>query len=145
MSDQSPHHASPTAPSAGATRVSSEVREKAVRRRFTADHKQRILAEAEVCTEPGDLGKRLRREGLYSSHLTTWRKQRDEAIRAALSHTRGRKPLEKNPLAAEIARLQAENQGLQIRLTQAQTIIEVQKNLSLLLGLESIPTPGALS
>ena len=82
---------------------------------------------------------------LYSSHLTTWRKQRDEAIRAALSHTRGRKPLEKNPLAAEIARLQAENQGLQIRLTQAQTIIEVQKNLSLLLGLESIPTPGALS
>jgi transposase-like protein len=117
-------------------RIPSEVSPKADRRRFTADYKRRILAEAEACTEPGDLGKLLRREGLYSSHLTGWRRQRDEAVAAALGQRRGRKPLEKNPLAAEIARLQAENQHLQERLTQAQTIIEVQKKLSSLLGLE---------
>lgn len=117
-------------------RIPSEVSAKADRRRFTADYKRRILAEAEACTEPGDLGKLLRREGLYSSHLTGWRRQRDEAVAAALGQRRGRKPLEKNPLTAEIARLQTENQRLQERLTQAQTIIEVQKKLSSLLGLE---------
>jgi transposase-like protein len=117
-------------------RLPSEVSAKADRRRFTADYKRRILAEADACTEPGDLGKLLRREGLYSSHLTGWRRQRDAAIAAALSQRRGRKPLEKNSLATEIARLQTENQRLQERLTQAQTIIEVQKKLSSLLGLE---------
>jgi len=133
MTEQATHQASPT-PSP--YRPSTEVREKPVRRRFTADYKQRILAQADACTQPGELGQLLRREGLYSSHLTAWRKQRDEAIRAALGRSRGRKPLENPPLAEENARLQAEIQRLQTRLNQAQTIIEVQKKLSLLLGLE---------
>ena len=123
-------------------RIPSEVSAQATRRRFTADYKRRILAEADACTEPGDLGKLLRREGLYSSHLTCWRRQRDVAIAAALDKPRGRKPLEKNPLAEEIARLQAENRRLQERLAQAQTIIEVQKKLSSLLGLgPALPHP----
>jgi transposase len=114
--------------------IPSEVSAKTDRRRFSADYKRRILAEADACTQPGDLGRLLRREGLYSSHLTAWRRKRDEAM-TALDQCRGRKPLEKNPLAAEVARLQGENQRLQERLTQAQTIIKVQKKLSSLLGL----------
>jgi transposase len=133
-----------SAPSAS-TRIASEVLERAARRRFTADYKQRILTEADACAEPGALGHLLRREGLYSSHLSAWRKQRDEGIHEALSRPRGRKPVEKSPLTHEVARLQAENQRLQFRLTQAQTIIEVQKKLSLLLGLELPPTSGMAS
>ena len=109
------------------TRIASEVLEKAVRRRFTAEYKHRILNEADACTDSGDIGALLRREGLYSSHLSKWRAQREQAIRESLSKARGRKPVEKNPLAEENARLQKENQRLQDRLTQAQTIIEVQK------------------
>jgi transposase-like protein len=116
-------------------RMASEVLEKAARRRFTADYKQRILTEADACTEAGEIGKLLRREGLYSSHLAKWRAQREEAILEGLSKTRGRKAIEKNPLAEEIARLQKENQRLQTHLFQAQTIIDVQKKLSQLLGL----------
>jgi len=67
-----------SAPSAS-TRIASEVLERAARRRFTADYKQRILTEADACAEPGALGHLLRREGLYSSHLTAWRKQRERA------------------------------------------------------------------
>ena len=128
-----------TAPSAGPARVTTEVLEKPVRRRFTAEYKQRILAEADGCNEPGDMGKLLRREGLYSSHISKWRTQRDEAITDGLSKQRGRKSQGKNPLAEENARLQKEIKHLQERLTQAQTIIEVQKKLSQLLGLIEIP------
>jgi len=135
MTEQATHQAQQTT---SPTRPATEVLEKSVRRRFTADYKQRILAAADACTQPGELGQLLRREGLYSSHLTAWRKQRDEAIRAALGRTRGRKPSENPPLAEENARLQAEVQRLQIRLSHAQTIIEVQKKLSLLLGLEPV-------
>lgn len=141
MTDQAVRTESQTTPA----RIPSEVLEKAARRRFTADYKQRILAEADGCTESGQIGALLRREGLYSSHLTKWRTQRDEAVRAALSQSRGRKPLEKHPRAEENARLQRENQRLQARLTQAQTIIEVQKKLSQLLGLELPPTNGVTS
>jgi transposase-like protein len=120
-------------------RIVSEVLEKAARRRFTADYKQRILAEADACTEAGEIGKLLRREGLYSSHLAKWRALREEGILEGLSRARGRKPIEKNPLAEEIARLQKENQQLQTHLFQAQTIIDVQKKLSQLLGLNVMP------
>ena len=110
-----------------------EVTPKAKRRRFNAEYKQHILAEADNCTQPGEIGALLRREGLYSSHLTTWRRQREEGQLQGLSgRKRGRKA---DPQAAEVAQLRQENEQLQARLQQAETIIEVQKKLSGLLGL----------
>lgn len=126
-------------------RTNSEVLEKAVRRRFTTDYKQCILAEADACQEPGQIGALLRREGLYSSHLSKWRIQRDAGVRAGLSKARGRKTIEKNALAEENARLQQEIQRLQARLAQAHTIIDVQKKLSHLLGLNEINLNSGVS
>lgn len=138
--------ASTVGEAAASPRPGSEVLEKPVRRRFTAEYKQRILSEADACTEPGDIGRLLRREGLYSSHLSKWRDQREQAVLEGMSKSRGRKPLEKNPLAEEVARLQKENQQLQTRLMQAQTIIDVQKKLSQLLGLDdSLMSSGTFS
>ena len=115
---------------------SPEVAEKAKRRRFDAAYKLRVLDEAERCTEPGQLGALLRREGLYSSHLTTWRKQREQgALQALGPKKRGRKSKRKDPQALEIQRLQRENQRLAERLRQAETIIEVQKKVSEMLGI----------
>jgi transposase len=128
------------------SRISSEVLEKTARRRFTAEYKQRILTEADSCTEPGDIGKLLRRGGLYSSHLSTWRARREQAVREGLSKRRGRKVQDKNPLVVENARLQKDIKHIQERLTQAETIIEVQKKLSQLLGLnESLENDGKSS
>ena len=111
-----------------------EVVPRAKRRQFSAQYKLRILTEADQCTGRGEIGALLRREGLYSSHLTTWRRQRDRGQLAGLTpKKRGRKP---DPQAAELARLQRENERLKGRLQQAETIIEVQKKLSQLLGLE---------
>jgi transposase-like protein len=110
-----------------------EVVPRAKRRQFSGKYKLRILAEADQCTQRGEIGALLRREGLYSSHLTTWRKQRDRGQLEGLTpKKRGRKP---DPQAAELARLQRENERLQARLEQAETIIEVQKKLSQMLGL----------
>ena len=115
------------------------VPEKPVRRRFTAEYKVRILREADRCTESGQLGALLRREGLYSSHLTTWRQQRDEGTLAGLTpKRRGRKANPDAPLIAENERLKRETQRLAAKLRQAETIIEVQKKLSEILG---IPLP----
>jgi len=111
-----------------------EVVPKAKRRKFPAEYKQRILDEADNCTEPGQIGALLRREGLYSSHLSTWRRQRDQGLVQALGpKKRGRK--RKDELEREVARLRRENERLQASLEQAETIIEVQKELSRLLGL----------
>jgi transposase len=113
-----------------------EVVPKAKRRKFSAEYKRRILDEADSCTEPGQIGALLRREGLYSSHLTTWRRQRDRGLIQALSpKKRGRK--RKDELEREVARLQRENARLQASLEQAEMIIDVQKKLSKLLGLET--------
>jgi transposase len=110
------------------TAPSPEVLEKPVRRRFTVDYKSQVLAEADACTQPGMLGELLRREGLYSSHLTTWRRQRDEGALAGLRpKRRGRRAKPKNPLADEVARLQRENRQLKEQLRQAELIIDVQK------------------
>lgn len=114
-----------------------EVPEKAQRRRFEAGYKLRILEEADRCTQPGQLGELLRREGLYSSHLTTWRKQRDEGALEGLGpKKRGRKPKRKDAMALEVERLRRENQRLAERLRQAETIIEVQKKVSEMLGIQ---------
>ena len=113
-----------------------EVVLQAKRRRFSAEYKLRILEEVDACHEPGQIGSLLRREGLYSSHLTTWRRQRERGQLEALSpNKRGRKPSVDEALANELAELKRANQRLEKRLQQADTIIEVQKKLSGLLGL----------
>lgn len=115
-----------------------EVPEQARRRRFEASYKLRILAEAARCVAPGQLGELLRREGLYSSHLTTWRKQRDEgALEALAPKRRGRRPRRQDPVALERERLERENRRLTERLRQAETIIEVQKKVSEMLGIST--------
>jgi transposase len=120
-----------------------EVVEKRCRRRFTAADKQRILAEADACA-PGQLGALLRREGLYSSNLTTWRQQREAGILAGLAaRKRGPKSAAPDPQAQRIAALERECERLRQRLVQAETIIDVQKKVSLLLGLEPIASAGS--
>lgn len=126
-----------------ATRVpglaNPEVSDKAVRRRFTAEYKRRILQEADQCG-PGGIAALMRREGLYSSHLTTWRKQRKSGEIAGLApRKRGKKPVPRNPLASENELLRRENTRLQKRLHQAETIVAVQKKLCDLLGLTVPP------
>jgi transposase len=119
--------------------ANSEVSDKAVRRRFTATYKRRILQEADQCG-PGGIAALLRREGLYSSHLTSWRKLRATGEIAGLEpRKRGMKPVPRNPLAGEMQRLTRENQRLQKRLHQAEVIIDVQKKLCDLLGLTVPP------
>ena len=113
-----------------------EVPEKAVRRRFTAEYKLNILRQAEVCREPGGVGALLRREGLYSSHLTTWRRQRDAGILSGLKpKQRGRKANPIHPLQAEVEQLRKENNRLQRRLKKAELIIDIQKKISQMLGI----------
>jgi len=122
------------------TPPSPEVPEKPVRRRFTVEDKSRILDEADACTENGQLGDLLRREGIYSSYLTTWRRQRDHGAQAGLTpKRRGRKGKAKNPLADEVARLHRKNNRLEKKLRQAELIIDVQKKVSEILG---IPMPN---
>jgi transposase len=107
-----------------------EVEPKAKRRQFSAAYKRQILEEAEACTEPGEIGALLRREGLYSSYLTTWRRQREAGELG--SKKRGRKA---DPAAAEIAELKTENARLKRELEKANLIVEAQKKLAEVLGL----------
>jgi len=110
----------------------TEVVAKAKRRRFTAAEKQRLLREVDACQGSGEIGALLRREGLYASYLTTWRRQREQGELDGLSpQKRGPKP---DPQAVELAKLRRENERLQERLRQAELIIEVQKKVAQMLG-----------
>lgn len=110
-----------------------EVVARAKRRQFTVEYKGRILAEAEACNEPGEIGALLRREKLYASHLTRWRQQQaEEGLKGLSPQKRGRKA---DPQAEELARLQQENERLRAQLEQAELIMDVQKKLAQLLGL----------
>ena len=116
----------PEAPAAAGVKPIPDpaVPEKPVRRRFTAEYKLRVLRDADACAEPGQLGALLRREGLYSSHLTAWRKQRDEGTLAGLTpKRRGRKANPDAPVIAENERLKRENQRLAAKLRQAETCV----------------------
>jgi len=127
-----------TGPSARpTTTVDPEVVPVFERRVFSNADKLRILAEADACTpSSGERGALLRREGIYSSHLTKWRRQRSAGrLHADTPTPRGPQPAPGDPLAAEFLRLRSENARLQARLTQAETIIDVQKKVALLLGL----------
>ncbi|MCP3941664.1 MAG: hypothetical protein GY710_09310 [Desulfobacteraceae bacterium] len=111
-----------------------EVPEKRPRRYLTASYKLRILQQADNCTQPGQIGRLLRREGLYSSSLSNWRRAREKGLLQSMSpKKRGRKPKEKNPLAAEVAKLQKDKQKLERKLKQAELIIEAQKKISQIL------------
>lgn len=114
-----------------------EVLEKPLRRRFTAEYKLGVLRQADACgQEPGRIGELLRREGLYASHLTTWRRQREqESLDALAPKKRGRKARQNDPLVQENLRLRRENERLAARLQQAETIIDVQKKVSEILGI----------
>ena len=108
---------------------------KASRRTFSATEKLRILNEADACTQPGQIGALLRREGLYSSHLVKWRRLRATGqLQALAPQPRGPKSTPPDPLAAELAQLRTENARLQARLVQAELIIDVQKKVAQLLG-----------
>lgn len=120
-----------------------EIAEKKHRRKFTAKYKLDILDQIDKYTQPGQIGALLRREGLYSSSITSWRRQRDHGLLNSLSpQKRGRKNIEKNPLSYENARLQKENDRLKKKLKQAETIIAVQKKVSEILGISQDHTEG---
>ena len=102
------------------------------RRRFTAEYKLRVLREADACSRPSEVGALLRREGLYSSILSEWRKQREAGALEALERPRGRRPID--PLEAENASLRRRLERTEAELEKARKVIEVQGNVSALLG-----------
>jgi transposase len=114
-------------------RFDAEVPAKARRRAFTAEYKKRILAEADAATASGTIGALLRREGLYSSHLTTWRQERAAGIDQAFSKKRGPK-VRRDAAAEESAKLRRQNERLTEELRKAHLIIDVQKKVAALLG-----------
>ena len=106
------------------------------RRHFTAAYKRRILLEAESCKERGELGSLLRKEGLYSSNLISWRKEFESGGLSALAEKRrGRPPQPVSPLQERVAQLEREKAQLEARLKQAEFVIDVQKKVSQALGL----------
>ena len=114
-----------------------EVVAKAERRRFTAEYKQRVLQEADRCKQPGEIGALLRREGLYWSNLITWRKQRQSGELAGLRGKRREpKRREKSPLADRVRELERENARLKRRAERAEGIVELQKKVSEILGID---------
>jgi transposase len=115
----------------GASVPDPELVEGAQRRRFTAEYKLRVLHDADRCSVPGEIGALLRREGLYSSLLSTWRKQRDEGVLHALEKRRGRK--KSHPLEAENENLRRRAKRAEAELEKARRVIEVQGNVSALL------------
>ena len=108
-----------------------ELVEQAKRRKFTASYKLGILTRADACTAPGEIGELLRREGLYTSHLTYWRKQRKDGALKELGRPRGRKPADRRD--QEIAGLQRRLERSESELSKARKVIEIQGNLSALL------------
>jgi len=107
------------------------------RRTYTAEYKVRILREADEALasgEAGAVGALCRREGLYSSHLVTWRKQREAGELAALTPKKRGRPVTRNPFADELARLQREKAKLEEKLRKAESVIDVQRRVAALLG-----------
>ena len=110
---------------------------KAQRRRFTAEYRRRIVREADACKKPGELGARLRREGVYASYLTTWRRQREQGeLVAGRARKRGPTP---TPVDPRVRPLEVENRRLQRKLQRAETIITLQKKVAEILGIPLKP------
>lgn len=122
----------------------TEVEARPKRRRFAASYKLQILKKADACKDDvGEIGKLLRSEGLYSSHLSEWRKQREQGALNALERKRGRKSRQGKDLELENERLRRENERLRSRLEKAEIVIGVQKKVSELLGIPLNPTDSA--
>ena len=122
-------------------RPDPEVVAKAKRRKFTAKYKQQILAKADAAaSEPGAIGALLRREGLYSSHLVKWRRDRETSIQQGLEPRKRGPKFTRNPMADENQKLQRENERLTEQLRKAELIIDVQKKVAALLGAPIPPT-----
>jgi len=116
--------------------VEPEVLERPERRKYSVEYKLKILKEANGCTQPGQIGALLRREGLFSSNLTAWRRQRDKGVFAGLSpRKRGRKPNMVDSRDLRIRELERENERIKKRLKNAEIIIEFQKKVSEILGI----------
>jgi len=114
-----------------------EVMAKPTRRRYSAEYKLRILREADASTRGGEIGALLRREGLYSSNLTAWRKQREKRELEGLGQKRrGPLPKENNPLADKVKALERETARLRARAERAEGLVELQKKVSEILGIE---------
>ena len=113
-----------------------EVVAKPMRRRFTAEYKLGVLRQADTCSGRGEIGALLRREGLYSSHLTQWRKQRERGERQGLSRKRGPSPKQRHPLTDKVKVLERENARLKLRAERAEGLVELQKKVSEILGIE---------
>jgi transposase len=123
-------------------RSPTEVTSKAKRRSFTAEYKRKVLQEADACTERGQVGALLRREGLYSSHLNEWRGLRKSGELSGLEpKKRGPKTTEPNPLAQQLADQQREIARLKAENTKLQIICDVQKKVSQLLGVTLATSP----
>jgi transposase len=118
------------------------VRAKGRRRSFDAEYKSRILAEADRCKHDGEIGALLRREGLYSSHLATWRAQRAEGGLAGLGRRRGPKPAPVDPSVARIAELEREVTKLRLRAEKAELLVDLQKKLAQILEEQSSEESG---
>ena len=113
-----------------------EVVAKPTRRQFTAEYRLRIVEEADRCTRPGEVGRLLRREGLYTSHLAAWRKaRRSGSLQGLTPKKRGAKPAERNLLSPKVRQLEAKVARLEKELATAHTILDVQGKISGLLGL----------
>ena len=115
-------------------RPDPEVVAQAKRRRFTAEYKQRILAEADRAKGSGGVGALLRREGLYSSLLTTWRRERDAVILQALAPQKRGPKSKRDPVAEENQQLRRETERLTEALRKAEIVIDIQKKVAALLG-----------
>lgn len=115
----------------------TEVVTKAKRRTFTAKYKREIIGQAADCQKPGELGELLRREGLYSSHLSDWRRELEQRGLVGLApKKRGPKVTPSTPAEIENRRLRGENAILTVRAERAEMLVEIQKKLSTLLSLE---------
>lgn len=121
--------------SEGPPRPSTEVPARPRRRTFTAAYKVQILEQADACRSPGEVGALLRREGLYSSHLSEWRRARRDGALGALSKRRGPKSSRRDPVVRENEQLKAEIAKLRRRLAQAEVVIAIQKKASEILGI----------
>jgi len=120
-----------------------EVLAKPERRRFTVEYKRRILSEADRCKKPGEIGALVRREGLYSSHLSSWRAARDRGeLGGRGTRRRGPQPKPVDPSAKRVAELERENRRLRKRAERAEAFVELQKKVSELLGIELPESDG---
>lgn len=128
--------------SPGSSTPNPEVTPRGRRRNFPASYKTKILAEVDSAAGSGNIGEILRREGIYSSTLTRWRREREAALDGAFSRKRGPEP-KRNPFTAENEKLRRRNQHLEAELRKAELIIDVQKKVAMLLGRPLPPVPDS--